>query len=112
MPRMNPQKRIDPSSDDQRLTMVTHIGTCVEPTCATYCTLKLCVISAYSITPVAASMSAANAYANLCDNRNPSGERFAPAVETRTEARMRKRPSVGIISVSRLVDQWISRFVV
>ena len=25
---MNPQKRIDPSSDDQRLTIVTHVGTC------------------------------------------------------------------------------------
>src|SRR3954470_15712142 len=107
MPRMNPQKRIDPSSDDQRLTMVTHSGTCVDPTCATYCTLKSCVISAYSMTPVASTISPANAYANRCDHFSPSGERLAPAayamkapvVETRTEARMRKRPSVGVMSV-------------
>jgi hypothetical protein len=30
-----PQKRIEPSSDDQRLTIVTQVGIEREPTCAT-----------------------------------------------------------------------------
>src|ERR1051326_2429614 len=34
-PRTKPQKRIEPSSDDQRLTIVTHVGTERDPTCAT-----------------------------------------------------------------------------
>ena len=34
-PMTRPQKRIDPSSEDQRLTMETQVGTCREPTCAT-----------------------------------------------------------------------------
>ena len=34
-PRTKPQKRSDPSSYDQRLTMVTQVGTAREPTCAT-----------------------------------------------------------------------------
>src|SRR5207253_8078664 len=31
-PRIRPQKRIDPSSDDQRLTIVTQVGTSRDPT--------------------------------------------------------------------------------
>ncbi len=34
-PMTRPQKRIEPSSDDQRLTMETQVGTVREPTCAT-----------------------------------------------------------------------------
>ena len=41
--------------------MVTHVGTARDPTCATYCTLKSWVTSAYSITSVARSISAAKA---------------------------------------------------
>src|SRR3954462_14609990 len=48
-PITSPQKRIDPSSDDQRLTIETQVGTDRDPTCATYPTEKSCVRSAYSI---------------------------------------------------------------
>jgi hypothetical protein len=34
-PITRPQNRIDPSSEDQRLTMETHVGTDRDPTCAT-----------------------------------------------------------------------------
>jgi hypothetical protein len=60
-PITSPQKRIDPSSDDQRLTMVTQVGVESEPTCATYPTLKSCVRSAYSITRFARIIEAAKA---------------------------------------------------
>src|SRR6266545_3971230 len=57
------------------------------------------------MTRVARTMSAANAYAKRCAHRTPSGECFrpaakeimAPVVETSTEARIRKRPSVAVI---------------
>src|ERR1700740_230327 len=105
MPRMQPQKRIEPSSDDQRLTTVTHIGTSRDPTCATYFTEKSWVINAYSMTTVARSISAANAYANRRVHFSPSGDCFcpaakptkAPAADTSTEARMRKRPMAGVM---------------
>ncbi len=34
-PITRPQKRIEPSSDDQRLTIETQVGTARDPTCAT-----------------------------------------------------------------------------
>src|SRR6267378_8303235 len=58
-PITRPQKRIDPSSDDQRLTIETQVGTDREPTWATELTLKSWLRSAYSITTLARAMKAA-----------------------------------------------------
>ncbi len=60
-PRIAPQKRIDPSSEDHRLTTATQSGTCREPTWATYATEKSRATSAYTMSRLASTTSAEKA---------------------------------------------------